>query len=464
MRRGKRKSIRQASKGVLVFYIILLAFGARGLYYWSMSHEVGSIGQEGRYITQRLWSLSAKLGLEEPIFLVEQAFNEWVGIEPVRELKRYETIVAERAAIRKKLAESKESSPASVTAVETDNVIEVSESAEPPSIEAQQGEPSTEEALVQQETSEERKEEAKAQVEVEVEEQSEESEPKVQVVAESEVEQTKEAASPPESMVATPVNPVATVEDKPAKTPVKKATLAKVRPKPGKPKGTWLTIGSEQSRYRALLFGDSLMKGIGPTMAKSMRDDLAVHSVIHTKVSSGLARPKFFNWMEELPKNFQKDNYAFAVVFMGANDNQSMKVGSRVIKYGSKDWLKTYTGRLDKLMTLACGGVERVVWLGLPPMRKKRFEARTKRLNRIVQDVARDHSCIQFMPLDKVIGTSKGGYTTFLKVGRRFQKVRATDGIHLTKAGGKVVAVEVMKEVRRILGLSKASGGSPTAH
>ena len=462
MRIGKRKSIRQASNGVLVFYIVLLAFGARGLYYWSMSHEVGSLGQEARYITQRLWSLSAKLGLEEPIFLIEQSFNEWVGIEPARELKRYETIVAERAAIRKKLAELKRSSHVAETAVETHNAIEVSESTKSLSKEAQQREPSAHEALVQQQISEEGKEEAK--VHVEVKSQSEEFEAPMKVVAESEVEQTKEPVPPPEKTVATTVNSAAAVEDKPAKDTMQQANDGKVRSKPGKPKGTWLTIGSEQSRYRALLFGDSLMKGIGPTMAKSMRDDLAVHSVIHTKVASGLARPKFFNWMEELPKNFKTDNYAFAVVFMGANDNQSMKVGSRVIKYGSKDWLETYTGRLDKLMTLACGGVERVVWLGLPPMRKKRFEARTKRLNRIVQDVAVDHSCIQFMPLDRVIGTSKGGYTTFLKVGRRFQKVRATDGIHLTKAGGKVVAVEVMKEVRRILGLSKASGSSPTAH
>lgn len=224
-----------------------------------------------------------------------------------------------------------------------------------------------------------------------------------------------------------------------------------------KRKGTALDFGSIKiPGPRFLLVGDSLMKGIGPTIAKSLRKKYGGFATVHSKVSSGLIRPEFFDWFGELPKNFIQGPFDVGVFLMGANDGQNVVKNGKVIRYGSKAWEQIYRQRLSRLMKIACNGVKKVYWLGLPPMRSKKLNRKTSRLNYWAKKEADAKSCVDFVPLEKIVGDQRGRYTAFLKLSRRNQRVRMSDGVHLSRNGGKLIGNMLISRI--------AINGSANSH
>ena len=84
-------------------------------------------------------------------------------------------------------------------------------------------------------------------------------------------------------------------------------------------------------------------------------------------------------------------------------------------------------------------------------MRKKRFGTKTKRLNKIIENTSKKYSCINYMDLDTVIGSKSGKYTSFRLVNKRYRKVRTRDGIHLSRAGGKLVAAALLEQLEKTI-------------
>ena len=458
MHKSKLKSLGEAKKGILAFYIIAIFFGSRGLYYWSTSHDISSIVRNSRYISQRIWFLASTFGVEEPIFVIEESFYKWLGITPDRIPRRYDTIanqikrkqqiLRDRRFVQEKVEQLKKPliTDISIKKTSTKNLQSAAIAQEINEILATTPVETTEDKLF-----------------IQGDLVNTQIDPVMQTVpmpSEMKFQEQKSDTVEDQARLLTEVSSSELASESPedggsATTPPTKENTGNTDIKTyfQKPKGSRLIIGplKSQPKYQALLFGDSLMKGIGPTIAKEIRDALLVKSTIHTKVSSGLARPSFFNWFEELPKNFQNNNFEIAIVFMGTNDNQSMTVNGKIVRYGSENWVKFYTERLAKLMEMTCKSVKHTIWLGLPPMRKKRFGTKTKRLNKIIENTSKKYSCINYMDLDTVIGSKYGKYTSFRLVNKRYRKVRTRDGIHLSRAGGKLVAAALLEQLEKTI-------------
>jgi hypothetical protein len=191
---------------------------------------------------------------------------------------------------------------------------------------------------------------------------------------------------------------------------------------------------------KVLVLGDSIMITVGPVLRSEVEAKLGGSAVLKAKLATGLARPDVFDWTKELRRYTSLRRYDAMVVMLGTNDSQDFADGDDILAYGTSAWTRVYSRRLDDLMSAACAGADHVLWLGLPPMRSPAFNRKATRLNTWVKKLAVNHACVEFVPLDDAIGDDKGRYVTYRKVDRRLEKVRMTDGIHVTTKGGELVA------------------------
>lgn len=396
----------QVSAALILCFGTLLVFQARGLYQWTMKQDVGGVMQDLRRYMQNNWARTAALGLEEPAYVLETAFLRFRGVPEDQLPKRYQTVLAERAERRWLLRRTRE-----FLAAGRGPVPDYLGSADAP---APGGE------------------------------------------ALAALTPSPAAVPPPAEPASSAVSPAS--EAAPAATPLagQEKEAAPTTGPVGKDAGpgvvTSVLATPRPSPYvlrrgagpRVLLAGDSLMKGIGPLIAKDIISRLQGTARVHARVSSGLSRPEFYNWPRELRKDFKGQSWDYIVIMMGANDNQSFRVKGRVVAYGSDLWVKTYKKRLGDVLDIACTRGARVVWMGLPPMRSRRFDRKTSRLNQWLQEEIGRRECARFLPTHDILGDHRGRYTSYRVVGKKYQKIRMRDGIHMTLAGGRLVSALVL--------------------
>jgi hypothetical protein len=199
-----------------------------------------------------------------------------------------------------------------------------------------------------------------------------------------------------------------------------------------------------------LLLGDSMMRiGIGPALKESLAAALDPPILLHAKSATGLSRPDAFDWTGELAKLLSQSRFALAVVSLGSNDGQDMPLAKRqVARFGTPEWRALYGARLDGFLAQLCAGVDRVVWLGLPPMRNAKLNARVTELNGVIEAATtKPGGCASFVPIASALADAHGRYTPFLKVQKRRVKIRENDGVHITASGGRIVAQDLLKRL-----------------
>lgn len=358
---------------------ILLLFGGRGLYHWSVSKEPGSVIYEARYYTQNLWRLTSELGTEAPALAAERAAREIFALDG--KVESYQEVKEQRQLVLSSLSAK-----------------------EPPVLARTFGNPLS----------------------------SLESPLRPRVLL------PEEAPSP------VPLAPLPSPRKVAALPPLSDPSLFKKR------QGMVFDMGDLKSEPKILILGDSLVRGVGKEIAMMIHKTEGGFATVHAKVSSGLARPDFFDWPTELHKNFVVGKYEVVVVLMGTNDAQSFRHLGKFYRFPSKKWDELYQERIVSFMDHACQGAKKVIWLGLPPMKSRSFDQKISHLNHLVEGAAKAKSCVDYVSLAPILGDGGGRYASFRKVYDRYRRVRLRDGIHLTRHGGRLVAEELIHSIKKI--------------
>lgn len=149
------------------------------------------------------------------------------------------------------------------------------------------------------------------------------------------------------------------------------------------------------------------MKGLGPVLIRDVTKKLQGKALLKTRVSSGLSRPEFFNWGKALKRYISLDSYDFIVILLGTNDSQNFLFRGKPLNYGTKKWMQIYSQRLNRFMALACNGAKKVLWVGLPPMRSKRFNRKVAQVNMLAKHQAQKYECLDYIPIGSVVGDKK---------------------------------------------------------
>jgi uncharacterized protein len=200
---------------------------------------------------------------------------------------------------------------------------------------------------------------------------------------------------------------------------------------------------------RVLILGDSLGIDMGGPLQNDLANTGVVQATLDARESTGLTRPDYFNWPAELQTDLGTARPQVVVVMIGANDPQDFP-GPPDVPYSSPQWNVLYAARVAAFMHLAQSEGATVLWVGMPPMQRPQLSSEMADIDALDQrQAALSTPPVHFISSWTLLGTPQGAYTPFITNGAgQVVNVRTPDGIHLTPAGGEVLAQTVLNYLR----------------
>jgi hypothetical protein len=195
---------------------------------------------------------------------------------------------------------------------------------------------------------------------------------------------------------------------------------------------------------RMAAYGESVGGGalLGGKLLTEQRKDIKVHRFV--KVSSGLARPDFFDWPAYLKEDMAKRKQPFEAVLLmlGANDGQDVKVAGKRLSFGSDEWKAMYAKRVAAVMDYYLqNGVRRVYWAGMPRMGVGGLNERMDVLNGIYRtEAAKRAPRVRYIDEWTAVDAPATTYQADL---------RQSDGVHLETSGGVKAAKAALAAVAK---------------
>jgi len=232
--------------------------------------------------------------------------------------------------------------------------------------------------------------------------------------------------------------------------------LPSFNPKPefsGRPpippvRNTRLRKPTNAQKLRVVVVGDSLAAGIG-YFAERVFKPFFVDVVKQGRISTGLARPDYFDWQRQMQVIVDRYRPDLTIVMVGENDNQDLQApgGATVQEIGQPGWADTYTQRVEAFARTASSRKGHVVWVGLPITRDENRWPITQRLNQIYQAVADRLPNVTFVDTWRIF-SKDGRYTAYYRDGDTVRLIREADGIHFTADGYTLLMAQVAQTAR----------------
>lgn len=210
-----------------------------------------------------------------------------------------------------------------------------------------------------------------------------------------------------------------------------------------------------RNKLRVVVVGDSLASGLGTYLERVLKPSL-VRVSRQGRISTGLARPDYFDWpaaMAQIADRFRPD---LVVVMLGENDNQGLRTpgGRDETPIGTAGWPQAYQERVVDFMRVATSRGARVVWVGLPVIRDTGRRDLAARQNEIFARAAGEVKRVAYLDTWGLYSTPGGGYTAYMRVGGSVVQIREADGVHFTSTGYTMLARDLVALARDAFKLS----------
>jgi hypothetical protein len=263
----------------------------------------------------------------------------------------------------------------------------------------------------------------------------------------------------------------------PSTKPVKKAVKKPVK-KPAKKPAKKPVVGpppkeafSPTHPLRIYIGGDSLVITPGFALLRAMGGHKVFKAIgsVDGHVATGLERPDVYNWFERISDVTRNDKPDVAVVAFGGNDDHSymtgLPPGVSIGSFASAAWVKEYRRRVAGFMDTVGRSEGFLVWIGLPITSSASQTQRFELINRIAFQEAekRPRSAAYIDTYTLFADPKTGGYAEYLPDDQgKLVDMRAPDGVHFERAGGDLVAREVLKVLNKQFDLTgwKSKSGS----
>ena len=202
---------------------------------------------------------------------------------------------------------------------------------------------------------------------------------------------------------------------------------------------------------RVLLVGDS----IGEDLDEPLLGDLTATGVITVntfgKESTGLTRLDYFNWIRELIGLVYEDHPNVIIGMMGANDAQAFIVPT-IASFGTREWRARYLHNVNQFFAIGTADGAKMFWVSVPAIQNPGINKELNLVRSLQVEAVRKHH-LYYVDSDLTLAPN-GHYVAYLPVGGQLALVRTTsDGIHLTPAGGALLAQAVMIAFKKDLHL-----------
>jgi uncharacterized protein len=208
-------------------------------------------------------------------------------------------------------------------------------------------------------------------------------------------------------------------------------------------------------KLRVAIVGDSLAAGLGYFAERVFLPRL-VRVSPQGRISTGLARPDYFNWPYTMHRIVDRFDPDLVIVMLGENDHQSLQTvhGDREAQIGTSEWPPTYRERVLRMMRIASSKGAKVVWAGLPISADVRLREHSRRQNEIFEFAASISNDVAYFDAWERFREPRAGYTAYFREGRRVILIREGDGLHFNAIGYTILAREIAKLAVEEFGLS----------
>ncbi|MDP2803518.1 MAG: SGNH family hydrolase, partial [Phreatobacter sp.] len=201
-----------------------------------------------------------------------------------------------------------------------------------------------------------------------------------------------------------------------------------------------------------LVMGDNLAEWLAYGLEEAFEDVPELGVVDKTRLSSGLTRPEFHDWVRAVPETLAaQEKVDFIVMMLGANDRQAIRIEREAIDPENERWRGLYAERVGQIMqAMKTRGVP-VYWVGVPPLRGQRTSAHMQMLNAIYKEQAEKNG-VNFVDVWNGFIDEHGNYTQFgPDFAGQVRRLRTADGVHFTVAGARKLALFLEQDLRRDL-------------
>ncbi len=206
---------------------------------------------------------------------------------------------------------------------------------------------------------------------------------------------------------------------------------------------------------RVLIVGDSDAGTFGPYLQTLLDGTNVADTELNYKVSSGLARPDFFDWPAELRSTLPEADADIIVATFGGNDANILRdaAGNDLVGYPEsnvEEWTDEYQRRVGEVMDLMLGTGATVIWVGIPNDDNPEVTARLQVQDQAVRAAAAERPEVIFVDTWKRFSGRDGGWAEFVIDPRdgAGKDVRAEDGFHLNTDGAEILALDIAQAIR----------------
>jgi hypothetical protein len=206
-----------------------------------------------------------------------------------------------------------------------------------------------------------------------------------------------------------------------------------------------------------LIAGDSDAGTFAPYLDRLLADTDLVETTLDYKVSSGLARPDYFDWNARLREQVPAVDPDIVVITFGGNDAQGLlDSGGGVVAFqpvpdsDNADWRAEYGERVGEVMDFLVEDGRTVIWVGIPNDDDPDVTFRMQVQDETAKAEAAKRPGIVFIDTWKRFSGRTGGWAEFVIDPRdgNGKDVRADDGFHLNETGAEILALDIAEAIK----------------
>ncbi|MBZ9706440.1 DUF459 domain-containing protein [Mesorhizobium sp. ESP7-2] len=210
-----------------------------------------------------------------------------------------------------------------------------------------------------------------------------------------------------------------------------------------------------------LVVGDFMAAGLAEGLDDAFAENTGVRIVVRSNGSSGFVRDDFYNWPEQIKSLIETEKPAAVVVMLGSNDRQQMKVGDVREQPRSENWTKEYERRTDEFGKAIATAKVPFLWVGMPAFRVPKMTSDMLAFNDIYHKAAESHGGEFVDVWDGFVDENGAFITNGPDMNGQPVRLRADDGINVSKAGKRKLAFYTEKPLLKILGLAAPGSVAP---
>lgn len=207
-----------------------------------------------------------------------------------------------------------------------------------------------------------------------------------------------------------------------------------------------------ETARNVLIIGDFVAGGMAEGLITAFQESPGVRIIDASNGSSGLVRDDYYDWPGSLQGLIDEHKPQIIVALLGSNDRQPMRIEGTTATVRSDAWMAEYRARAAALTTIIAGNKIPLIWVGQVPFSSGKMTADMLAFNDVYNSAVTSIGG-SYVDIWNGFADENGKFVTLgADLNGQNVRLRAKDGINITRAGKRKIAFFAEKPLRRILG------------